>query len=401
MLNKDEVVLSEIIKTIPHWYNGSTGLHTFSLKHNHSSISFCSHRNLTPELTELLNYVRKTIPEWSQQMPQTPTPSSIRKIREDMALFWLYRLAPFIKWDKLLAYAEWLRFRTYENQHISLNLILSDAAGGFDITTDSVQKIIDPLATSQNVYFRTNGELQFIGYEQIAWSDTKETTDYKFNPDFVQPFISILKDKDVSFHLTPRGDILILKKFGMLAAYRKGQWYIYDTNTFKNSIGEIMGSYRVGCNLFDVVFDLSYRRHGALLIYDPKHQAVEHVVNKSSILLEGKGKPDDVRTMLSSSIAGIKMGATEYEARKKKLFLEIACIDGAVLFDDNNILAFGAMIQTHTEAGGHSGARTTAAKSAYLWGGKPVKISSDGDISMLFKSRDANGKEVDSELDFM
>lgn len=399
-MSKEETALRTIIDTIPQWYVGTIGPFVRSLSHGGSKVSFCSHRDLTPDLYDLRHYAETQLAGWIAQMPATPTPSALGKIREDLALFWLSNQAPTVDWAKFLAYSEWLRFRTYENQPVSLNLIISPGEGGLDVTHDAIQKIIDPLASSQNAFLRVDYSGRFLNYEQVSWQETNEPADYKFNPDFVQPFVSRLGDGDFSFHVTPRRDIIILDRYGMLAAYRRGNWYIYAVQTLKNSITAITGHYRVGCNLFDVVFDLSYRRHGALLIYDPNHSVIQNVINKGSLIVPG-AKPGIAHAMLASAVHPIRMGATSYEARKKRLLLEIASVDGAVIFDESNVLAFGAMIATHPDAGGQAGARTTAARSAYLFGGIPAKISSDGDISLLFKSRNLSGASADAELRFL
>jgi hypothetical protein len=46
------------------------------------------------------------------------------------------------------------------------------------------------------------------------------------------------------------------------------------------------------------------------------------------------------------------------------------------------------------------GARTTAGRSAYLWGAHPIKVSADGDVTVYFESR--NGDNVcDAEMHFL
>jgi hypothetical protein len=80
------------------------------------------------------------------------------------------------------------------------------------------------------------------------------------------------------------------------------------------------------------------------------------------------------------------MAGKNYKDRRKRLLLEVAGIDGAVVFDKENILAIGAMISPHPKVGSETGARTTAAKSAFLWGGTPAKVSADGDVTIFFKA---------------
>ena len=84
------------------------------------------------------------------------------------------------------------------------------------------------------------------------------------------------------------------------------------------------------------------------------------------------------------------------------MFAELAGLDGATVFDDRSVLAFGAIIRTHPLTGDHFGARTTAAYSAYRWGGVPIKISADGEIAVLFSSGDAATGDVrDAALAFL
>ena len=75
-------------------------------------------------------------------------------------------------------------------------------------------------------------------------------------------------------------------------------------------------------------------------------------------------------------------------------------VDGAVVFDDDHLLAVGALIRSHPNVGNHLGARVTAARSAYLWGGRPIKVSSNGDVAVYFKSRNGTN-ECDAVMNFL
>lgn len=176
-------------------------------------------------------------------------------------------------------------------------------------------------------------------------------------------------------------------QMGIITVCRKGKWHVYDVQTMKNCICDIVSEYRVGCNMFELLLDFSYKRHGALLIYDPEHKVIENIVNKESLLLNNE-LIDISREMLSPSVSCINMGGQNMSLRKKRIMIELASMDGALIFDSNSILAFGSMIKTHPKAGNHSGARETAFESAFLYGGRPFKVSSDGDISIRF----SNGK---------
>ena len=192
-----------------------------------------------------------------------------------------------------------------------------------------------------------------------------------------------------------------MNRQSLIATHRKGKWYIYDANTFKNSIVDILGGeYRVGCNIFEILFDLSYRRCGALLVYDQSGCVRERIVNSDRAVLRPESG-NAVARILAKSVGAIQMGAPQRAARRKRLFLEMAAIDGAVIFDRTRVYAVGAMIAPHPDVGSHAGARTTACLSAYHWGGKPVKVSADGEISIPFRSVSPDGDGCDATLEFM
>ena len=78
----------------------------------------------------------------------------------------------------------------------------------------------------------------------------------------------------------------------------------------------------------------------------------------------------------------------------------MASIDGAVVFDDDHILALGALIRSHPDVGSQLGARATAARSSFLWGARPIKVSSDGDVTVYFKSAGGD-QECNAAMNFL
>ena len=73
-----------------------------------------------------------------------------------------------------------------------------------------------------------------------------------------------------------------MSKAGLLATRRNRKWKIYDVRTFKNSLAYCLGSHYVGANLFEVVFDLSFRRQGSLLIYDPEYHTLDGIITDTA-----------------------------------------------------------------------------------------------------------------------
>lgn len=231
-----------------------------------------------------------------------------------------------------------MSFRTYENDSVTLNVVISEGDGTHDITTREIQKILDPIGCSQQTYIHVDKNLNYIDYKEILWSEITDSKDYKFNPEFLQPFKSVLGAGKYSVHLTRKGDIVIMANYGLLVTCRKGQWSIYDVATFKNSIVDIVGDYRVGCNLFEIMLDLSYRRHGALLIYDPKHSVIDHIVNRDSIIAGGNPKPDLAREIFTKAILPIEMGNANHTERKKDYFLKLRVSMELLFLTKNKLL---------------------------------------------------------------
>ena len=123
-----------------------------------------------------------------------------------------------------------------------------------------------------------------MNYGSVEWSHVNNATSCKFYPEFLHPIHSVMDDTDLVAHLTPHGELVIMDKAGILATKRKKKWKIYDVRQFKSSLAYCLGSREVAANLIEVVFDLSFKRQGALLIYDPEHRILEHILNPVSIL---------------------------------------------------------------------------------------------------------------------
>lgn len=399
---RESEIIDVAISTVPHWYKCDVGPFGYSLALNDVEVKFYSHRRKTPHLNQLYDFIQENLNSWGLFLPELLSPSSIEEITEKIALKWLNIKAPGPNWNKLIVYLKKTQYRTYENSNVILNLVVKKAQGAKDITEYSLQKVLDPLASSDKTYMIVDEQLGYLGYEEISWAEVCDTAEYKFNPEFLQPFVSILKDNEYSAHLTIRRDIVILDKGGILASCRKGRWRIYERSTFKNFFVDTLGDdYRVGCNIFEILFDLSYKRHGALLVYDPERKVLANISNKNSSITPGPRPYEGPHQMIGQVINSIKMGDVLAQKRKKRLFLEVASIDGAVVFDRNEVMAFGAVIITNKAVTESIGARTAAAESAYHWGGVPIKISSDGDITIHFTSANDSGQKAHATLDFL
>ncbi len=333
-------------------------------------------------------------------------PGLIDVLLENFAIEWLRIHSNTIDWVRLIKYLETLARRTYENQPVSVNLLIREGEGTGDITEPGLQKFLDRLASSPFSYLTLDPDLRLIDYGEVDWGQVKTPGSYQFHPEFLQPIHSVMTDRDISAHLTAEGDVVIMNKAGLLAARRRRKWKVYDVRTFKNSLAHCLGNRHVGGNLFEVVFDLSFRRQGALLIYDPEHCMREHILNTESLIASDwiadvePALQDSGQALIARLLADTAVGKKAGSLRKKRRLIEMACVDGALIFDDDHLLAVGALIRSHPSVGNQFGARTTAARSAYLWGGHPIKVSSDGDVTVYFTSKDGES-QCDSEMQFL
>jgi hypothetical protein len=396
----------EIVDLVPHWYQAECGPEKYMIPIGEHTTTFFNHRKLTPSLALFL----KRISARARQLPLhyfVQLPSLIDVLLESFALEWLRIHAPAINWFRLLKYLEVVTRRTHENQPVVLNIVIRPGQGTGDITQPYVQKVVDRLASSPYSFLVIDSNLRLIEYSEVEWTQITDAVSYKFHPEFLHPIHCVMGPQDISAHLTTQGDLIIMNKAGLLAARRKRKWKIYDVRTFKNSLAYCLGNYHVGANLFEVVFDLSFRRFGSLLIYDPEHHTRHRILNPESIVFSDwfpAGQTRDElhcgQALIGRWVQDLALGNVCGPLKKKWRLLEMARIDGAVVFDDQRLLAVGALIKSHPEVGNQLGARSTAARSAYLWGAHPVKVSADGDVTIFFKSRHGEA-ECDAVMQFL
>ncbi|MDD3139589.1 MAG: diadenylate cyclase [Lachnospiraceae bacterium] len=294
------------------------------------------------------------------------------------------------EWTIILDILEKIKNRTYENLPIVLNLILDpNSVGTVLLTNKHDSKLFDLLAGSNYTYFVIDKALKIIDYKCISWSETSDKKSYSSLPNFLQPFSHLLENK-IGISLTHSGDIIIYNSAGMIMSERKSNCTIYENSLTKNLYRDVLHPtvYGIACNLFDISWDISYRRHGALIIVTKESSFESHIVNKESIFTSSECI--GLRKELSTSFANVSLKNTGV-IKCRSIFLELSSVDGAVILDgtDGSIKAFGSIVETAASVSGTSGARSTAAKSASTYNNMlPIKISSDGDITLYKKAHD-------------
>ena len=365
----------EIVRLVPHWYVAECGPVKYSIPIGENTVHFCNHCKLTPNLQAFLSRITAR----SRTLPLEhfiAFPSLIDVLLESFAIDWLHAHSRATDWARLIKFLETVARRTYENQPVALNLIIRAGHGVGDITAPHLQKFFDQLASSSFSYLAVDGDLRLMHYGEVEWAQVENSAANKLHPEFLHPIHSVMDDTDVSAHLTTQGDLIIMSKAGLLATRRKRKWKLYDVRTFKNSFAYCLGNQYVGANLFEVVFDLSFRRQGSLLIYDPQHCMAEHLLNPESIIHHepgSNGRPVSTvsgQSLIGRSIEDIAVGKKAGSLKRKRRLIEMACIDGAVVFDDNHLLAVGALIRSHPGRG-QPGGRTNHRRPLRLSLGRP------------------------------
>lgn len=396
MSTDEEKILRAVISLVPQWYTADCGPVPLQSQLGDTIVQYYSHRRPTPKLYD---FVRDVLGELRPLVAMANADSSLffEFIQERGAVRWLKRHDALVDWPGLISYLSALSRRTHENVPVSVNLVVSSGEGSFPVPTQALQKAFDQLATSPFTYLRIDKRLRYLGYEEIAWSQVRDATSYHFHPQFLHPLHCILHPGEFSAHLTTAGDIVIMSTEGLLASRRKGRWKIYDLATFKNSLADCLHDYSAGANLFELVFDLSFRRHGALLVYDPRHQVLDRITNAESRF---DYQAPSAQSIVAPHVRSIAVANGVNSLTNKRLLAELASIDGAVIFDDRNLLAAGAIVKTHESVSNQQGARTTAAWSAFRWGGRPIKVSSDGQVTYYFES-EGEGRSCEATIEFL
>jgi len=382
----DDLLIESVVNSIPQWYFAECGPYEYKLKCGATTKKFYSVTPPSERLLEYLKYANLMLSKWKEILNTSALPVHYEFVQGVLALKWLSTFNKRIHWSKLLMFLREAGNRSFENRPININLIVSQGIGKETLINPLFRKYLDALSRSNHIFFRVDKRINFISYEEIAWSAVKETATFKFSPEFLQPIASILKDDEISVHLINGGDVIFMNKDGIIASLRKNYWHFYDVHNFNETAKKLLNIERASL-LLEIALDLSYNRSGALVIYDSDEKAIKHIVNKNSVIDERFGQPDTFRGMISESLRFDSEYKRKTNAiRVKRLFTELANIDGAIICTNDKILAVGAMIKPHPKVAVHAGTRATAAESAYRWGGVSLSVSADGEMRIYFNT---------------
>lgn len=312
------------------------------------------------------------------------------------------------EWEKILDHIDKMQNRTYENLPIVKNIIIDpEVMGQVDFSEANEMKLIDIMGGSNYVYFIADKEFKIADYKEVSWNEITDNSNYTSVPNFLRPFTSVMKEGQVGIALSRTGDVIVYneespKHDQMIISIRKGDTTVYQSDMVKNLYRDVFGTtYDVACNLFDICWDISYRRHGALIVLVLDDDYERHIVNRESIL--GHSEAMGIRKHLAAAIERISL-LNRGQIAGRNTFLELSSVDGAVILEPHTgqVKAFGSIIETAASVHGISGARTTAAESAVSYENmQPIKISSDGDITLYRNITDLDtGEEITLKYKF-
>ncbi|RYZ64336.1 MAG: hypothetical protein EOP09_16115, partial [Proteobacteria bacterium] len=238
-------------------------------------------------------------------------------------------------------------------------------------------------------YFRVKEDLGIQSFEAIPTADVANSQGFRFYPDSLHPIISSLENPDaVVVHLTDNDSIFIADRNGLIASKRALEsWTIYDIEHVMTSVAKAMKTKMsasacqarpipVSRSLFQILFDVSKKRHGALLILDEPENLSRYVI---------KGIERGPHSALNSIFPHSPNSELLYTIPEVRRLVELSSVDGALILDlHGSLLQVGSMVLSHPSAPNRFGTRETAAFSAAKNGAVAFKVSADGAMSLFF-----------------
>ncbi len=392
-----------IFDTIPQLYEAKSGDYSIDLGITGEKSEVFS---ILPLSDDLKSYLKTAIAIWEDLRPmvEEEVTQIIERewIQQKFAVAWLEARTEISTWNLILDYFRRLARRTNENQSMSKTLVIepgSRVSGVASLTDERYFKVFDLLGSTPMTFFRVDEHLGIKALEAISLTEIKDLEGYRFYPDKLHPIVSSLGDpKSVLVHLSKDGALLVINRDGVIASKRLGQsWTIYDKDHLIGSIAKVMERqleeatrsetpYCVACSLFQILFDISMKRHGGLLILD-------HPDNLHRYL--AKGIERDVRSPLNRIFTHSQFNGLEFSIPEVRKLLELSSVDGALILDlQGNLLQVGSVVVAHPSAVSHFGTREAAGYSAAKFGATAFKVSADGQVTLFFTTPSETSQEV-------
>jgi hypothetical protein len=393
-----------IFDTIPQIYEAEDGPHRVDIPISGERNSIFS---VVPLSDDLKSYIYSTAAIWDELNPMVEggrlTQIIEREwVQQKFAVAWLEKKTGIVTWNQILDYFRRLSRRTLENRAVSKTLLIEPGQfedGGASLTDQNFFKVFDWLGSSPLTYYRVDENLRIKGLEAVSVTGVEDLQGYRFYPDLLHPAVSCLKDsKSIIVNLSRDGDLKIADRDGILVTKRVGEpWLIYDKDHLIESMAKVLeqrlpetpknkDSLCVACSLFQIIFDISMKRQGGLIILDDPKNLSRYIV---------KGIERDAHSPLNRIFTHSPFNGLEFSIPEARKLVELSSVDGAVILDlHGELVQIGSMVISHPSAVSHFGTREAAAFSAAQFGATALKISADGQASVFFTMPTKTGEQV-------
>jgi hypothetical protein len=393
-----------IFDTIPQLYEASAGPYPVDIQID-DKISRVFSR--VPLSEELIQYLKKATKIWEELRPMTEGEISqiIERewIQQKFVVSWLESRTKISSWGTILDYTRRLSRRLTENHTMTKTFVIepgpSPQTERIRLSDPDYFKVFDWLGSSTHTYFRVTEDLRIKAFEALPFANTQELSGFRFYPDFLHPVISSLESSDsVVVHLSENGTFLVADKDGIIASKRELEsWTIYDIDhvvdsvaaTLKRQLDESAAATQpscVACSLFQILFDISMKRHGGIILLDEPKNLPAYVV---------KGIERTSESPLNAIFTHSPFNGLSYSIPEVRKLVELSSIDGALIFDlYGNLVQVGSMILSHPSTPNRFGTREAAAYSAAKNGATAFKVSEDGHMTLFFTTPELTGSEV-------
>jgi hypothetical protein len=394
-----------IFETIPQIFEAENGHHPVDLNIAGEESEVFS---MLPLSDELRTYLRNAVSIWEELRPMTDgqiTQSIEREwVQQKFAVAWLEAKTGISNWPLILDYFRKLSRRTTENQQISKTIVIEPSVQVNEIETaflqdESYYKVFDWLGSTTMTYYRVDEKLGIKALEAVSLTEIKDLKGYRFYPDRLHPIIGSLRDpKSIVVHLSGDRALLIANREGVIASKLIGEsWRIYDKEHLIASVASVMERqmsetprseepYCVACSLLQILFDISMKRHGGLIVLDHPENVARYVI---------KGIERDALSPLNRIFTHSPFNGLEFSIPEVRKLVELSAVDGALVLDlHGNLVQVGSMVLSHPSVLSHFGTRDAAGFSAAKFGATAFKISADGKVTLFFTLPSKTGTEV-------
>ena len=326
---------------------------------------------------------------------------------EDVVSQWLYVSsgvsAPCASYIlKLIALLDQER---HEDIFPNLNLVLTTDTA----SADHPQTLMDSLHYlcrihfSAEVYIMLSQDFKIMGIYEM---NPAASTEHAFNvPKPFAPYATLFHSNNttalLTVHYQSNGDVFLLgqehysaqKKYTVIASRRNRQWHCYDMDLLETLFRARFNNNQIGKSLLKIALELSYERHGGLIIYDQfRRLSHQQVLNPQSSDIHSSRDP--FLKNFSTLIRSTPKKALSIAPGSMQILKNLMTLDGCVIFDDEGLQSVGSILslQTHhtdpaVEEALQSafssilGGRNAASLYASALGGIALKISQNGTIT--------------------